>query len=139
MKAVDDRFHSVDSVLSDLHASALSELATLNIEAHDRSDRIGVRGDYPFVSIEYRSSSSLRPPKIAMVTTRLGYSYPTEASNHPMIEFETVAEIFQTGCESRDRKLTSATFSLDNVCERGLATIVAQQIAEGHASVDANN
>jgi hypothetical protein len=56
-----------------------------------------------------------------------------------MIQFETVAEIFQTGCESRVRKLATATISLDNVRECGLAKIVAQQIAEGQASVDANN
>ena len=80
MQSAADKFRSVDSVLSDLHASALADLATLNIEACDRSDRIGARGDVPFVNIEYRTSSSLRPPEIAMVMTRLGYCYPTEDS-----------------------------------------------------------
>lgn len=74
-----------------------------------------------------------------MVTTRLGYCYPTEDSEKPMIQFETVAEIFQTGCESRVRKLATTTISLDDARECGLATIVAQQIAEGQASIDTKN
>lgn len=74
-----------------------------------------------------------------MVTTRLCYCYPTEDTENPMIQFETVAEIFQKGCESWVRRLATVTISLDNACDCGLATIVAQQIAEGQASINANN
>ena len=136
--AAENRFHDVESALSALHASALHELTLLNIDCVDRSDRIGVRGDFPFISLEYRASSVLPAPEKAMVTTRLEYSYPTDDLETPMIRFETVSEIFQIGCESRVRKLATAIVSLDNVREYGLATIVAKYIAAGYASIGVN-
>lgn len=131
----DNRFHNVESELTTLHASALSELQILNIGFVDRSDRIGSRGDYPFINIEYRNSSPLPGPEIAMVTTRLEYSFPTDNAAVPMIRFETVSEIFQTGCESRLRKIATAMVSLDNIRTDGLATIVSRCIATGYAAI----
>jgi hypothetical protein len=134
----EDRFHDVESALSALHASALHALIILNIDSVDSSDRIGVHGDFPFISLEYRSSSDLHAPEKAMVKTRLEYSYPTDDLEIPMIRFETVSEIFQTGCESRVRKLATAIMPLDYVREYGLATIVAKYIAAGYASIGVN-
>ncbi len=134
----DQLFRSVESALYDLHAAAMPELKTLEIESLDRSDRIGVRGDFPSIRIEFRSSSPMQSPELAMVTTTLEYLYPTEDDQKRVIRFETVSEIFQTGCESWIRKQCAEKLTMDDLCNNGLSRIVARQIAAGYAAILGN-